>query len=158
MSDSFSWLNTDLEDFQNLLGEGDLKEIPVDLDTFLTDPYYLGGLGIKKISDPQRKLIEGISQIYYRETLIDIHGEEKAQELWDLTVHEIVAMCGKGSGKDFSCRVAFAYTVYKLACLRDCIQYYNKSHGTYIDLLNIAVNADQAMNVFFQPLKNIIGV
>lgn len=97
MSDSFSWLNTDLEDFQNLLGEGDLKEIPVDLDTFLTDPYYLGGLGIKKISDPQRKLIEGISQIYYRETLIDIHGEEKAQELWDLTVHEIVAMCGKGS-------------------------------------------------------------
>lgn len=156
MSDGMGWINTELSDFESLLGEGDLEQIPVDLDTFLTDPYYLGGLGVKKISDPQRRIIEQISQVYFEDTLIEIHGEEEGKRIWDDTVHEVVAMCGKGSGKDFSCRIAFAYTVYKLHCLRDPVRYYGKSHGTYIDLLNIAVNADQANNVFFQPLKNIL--
>lgn len=159
MSDSFGWLNTDLEDFTNLLSDDDLIEEPVDLTTFIYDKHYLGNLKIKKISDVQRKIIEGISQVFLPHTLERLHGKEEAERLWkEDTKHEIIAMCGKGSGKDFSARVAFAYTIYKLHCLRDPIAYYGKAAGTYIDLLNIAVNAEQAHNVFFQPLKNMLSM
>lgn len=156
MSD-MGWLNLELDDFTQLVDEEELKEIPVDLDTFLTDKYYLGGAGIKNISPVQRQIIEGIAQIYKLPTLIKIHGEEVGQKIWDETYHEIVAMCGKGGGKDFSSRIGFAYSIYKLHCLRDPIGYYNKAQGTYIDLLNIAINADQARDVFFKPLNNILS-
>jgi hypothetical protein len=119
----------------------------------------LGGANVKKLSETQRLIIEAISQIYKLPTLIKIHGEEEGNRIWDeLTYHEIVAMCGKGGGKDFSSRIGFIYTIYKLHCLRDPIAYYDKARGTYIDLLNIAINAEQANNVFFSPLKNIIGM
>lgn len=154
---SLSWLNTDLDDFASLLDDNELREHPVDLDTFLQDKYYLGNAKIKQISDTQRQIIEAISQIYKLPTLIKIYGEEEGKKRWDNTYHEIVAMCGKGGGKDFSSRVGFAYTIYKLHCLRDPIEYYDKAHGTYIDLLNIAINADQARDVFFNPLKNILS-
>lgn len=156
MSD-MGWMNLDFEDFAQLVEEEELKEIPVDLDTFLTDKHYLGGANIKNISPVQRQIIEGIAQVYKLPTLIKIHGEEEGQRIWDETYHEIVAMCGKGGGKDFSSRIGFAYTIYKLHCLRDPIGYYNKAQGTYIDLLNIAINADQARDVFFKPLNNILS-
>lgn len=150
------WLATELEDFQALLEEDEFSEEPVDLDTFIHDKYYLGNLKIKEISDVQRTIIEAISQVYKFDSLVKLHGEEEAQRLWDITVHEVVAMLGKGSGKDFSSRVGFCYAIYKLHCLRDPVSYYGKAHGTYIDLLNIAINADQARNVFFEPLTNML--
>lgn len=151
-------MRTDLSDFEGLLSKSDLREIPVDLDTFLFDDYYLGNLKIKKISDTQRLIIEQLSQVFKEETLIEIHGEEKGREIWNSTVNEVVAMAGKGSGKDFSSRLGFAYAIYKIHCLTDPITYYDKSHGTYIDMLNIAVNAEQANNVFFAPLKNMLSM
>lgn len=153
-----SWLNTDFADFADLMEQDELKAIPVDLDTFLFDRYYLGNLRIKQISDTQRLIIEELSQVYKLPTLIKIHGEQRAQEIWGSTVNELVAMCGKGGGKDFSARIGFAYAIYKLHCLRDPIDYYDKAQGTYIDLLNIAVNAEQANNVFFNPLVNMLSM
>lgn len=147
---------TDFEDFQALLSDNEFREEPVTLDEFITDPYYLGSLKIKKISEIQRKIIEAISQVYKYDSLVELYGEEEADRLWAITVHEVIAMLGKGSGKDFSSRVGFAYAIYKLHCLKDPIEYYGKAHGTYIDLLNIAINADQARNVFFQPLTNML--
>jgi hypothetical protein len=147
----------DFEDFAELLETGDLRETPVDLDTFIYDPYYLGGAKIKDISETQRLIIEQISQVFKEHTLIELHGEEEGKRIWANTVTEIVAMCGKGGGKDFSSRIGFAYAIYKLHCLKDPITYYDKSHGTYVDLLNIAVNAEQANNVFFSPLTNILN-
>lgn len=147
---------TELEDFMSLLEENDdLAEIPVDLDTFINDKYYLGNLKIKAISETQRLIIEQLSQVFHEHTLIQIHGEEKGRDMWSRSVSEVVAMCGKGGGKDFSARIGFAYACYKLHCLRDPVEYYGKARGTYIDLLNIAVNADQAQRVFFAPLTNI---
>ena len=153
---SFSWLATELDDFIDLLNEDELVEEPVDLDTFIYDKHYLGNAKIKKISETQRLIIEQLSQVYKLPTLTKLYGEERAKEIWSSTVHELVAMCGKGGGKDFSTRIGFAYACYKLHCLRDPIEYYGKAHGTYIDLLNIAVNADQANNVFFTPLTNLL--
>jgi hypothetical protein len=65
-------------------------------------------------------------------------------------------MLGKGSGKDHCARISMAYTVYLIHCLRDPLIYYGKAHGVYIDLLNLAVNAQQAQRVFFEPLKNLL--
>jgi hypothetical protein len=41
-------------------------------------------------------------------------------------------------------------------CLRDPLGYYGKAKGVYIDLLNLAVNAQQAQRVFFEPFKNLL--
>ncbi len=153
-----NYLNVDLSDFTDLLEQDELKQIPVDLDTFIFDKYYLGNLLVKKISETQRLIIEQLSQVYKRDTLLKIHGEEKGQEIWDSTVSELVCMAGKGGGKDFSARIGFAYAIYKLHCLRDPIAYYDKAQGTYLDLLNIAVNAEQANNVFFGPLVNMLSM
>jgi hypothetical protein len=49
-----------------------------------------------------------------------------------------------------------AYIVYLLHCLRDPLNYFGKAHGVYIDLLNLAVNAQQAQRVFFEPFKNLL--
>ena len=65
-------------------------------------------------------------------------------------------MLGKGSGKDHCARISMAYTAYLLHCLRDPLNYYGKANGVYIDLLNLAVNAQQAQRVFFEPFKNLL--
>lgn len=60
------------------------------------------------------------------------------------------------SGKDHCSRISIAYTSYLLHCLRDPLSYYGKATGVYVDLLNLAVNAQQAQRVFFEPLKNLL--
>jgi hypothetical protein len=150
-----SWMNESFEDFASLLADDELVEEPVPVEVFLYDKRYLG---IEKVSDLQMKIIEVSSQIYHPPTLEKLYGPDEAKRIWEEeTVSEIVAQCGKGSGKDFSSRCAFLYTIYKLHCLRDPLKYYHKAHGTYIDFLNIAINAEQAQNVFFKPLQNMLA-
>lgn len=65
-------------------------------------------------------------------------------------------MLGKGSGKDFMSRITCAYIIYKLLCLKDPQLYYGKPGDDTIDIVNLALNADQAFNVFFEPLKKML--
>ena len=60
------------------------------------------------------------------------------------------------SGKDFTSTIACAYVVYLLLCLRDPAVYYGKPPGDTFDIINIAINATQAANVFFAGFKNRI--
>ena len=62
---------------------------------------------------------------------------------------------GKGSGKDFSSTVGCAYLVYKLLCLKDPSRYFGKPTNDAIDIMNVAINAQQAKNVFFKGFKTI---
>lgn len=150
----FDWMKTSWEDFDSLLSNDEMAEEPVPVEVFLHDRKYLN---IKLVSDLQKKIIEHSSQIYLPHTLNELYGEERGKQIWEQeTVNEVIAQCGKGSGKDFSSRCAFLYTIYKLHCLKDPLGYYGKAHGTYVDLLNLAVNAEQAERVFFQPLKNMM--
>lgn len=57
---------------------------------------------------------------------------------------------------DFMSTVACAYIVYKLLCLKDPASYFGKPSGDAIDIINIAVNAEQARNVFFKGFKTKI--
>jgi hypothetical protein len=98
-----------------------------------------------------------MSQIYRKEDLINIMGEEEGSRYYDkYTKNEIILQLGKGSGKDFTSTVACAYIVYKLLCLKDPAKYFGKPSGDAIDLINVAINAQQAKNVFFKGFKSKI--
>ena len=72
------------------------------------------------------------------------------------TKNEIILQLGKGSGKDFTSTVGCAYLVYKLLCLKDPSKYFGKPSGDAIDIINVAINAQQAKNVFFKGFKTKI--
>lgn len=97
--------------------------------------------------------------VYRRETVEKVWGYEKGQEIWekstvgDETPVEIIAMLGKGSGKNFITTISVAYIVHLLWCLKEPAKYFGKPRGDHIDIINIAVNAKQAKDNFFEPFK-----
>ena len=82
--------------------------------------------------------------------------KEGAQHYKKYTKNEIILQLGKGSGKDHTSTVGCAYTVYKLLCLKDPARYFGKPPGDAIDIINVAINAQQAKNVFFKGFKTKI--
>ena len=141
------------DDLIDLLDGEEFEERPVDLRTFVTHPDYLG---LPPLSEYQHTLIEKSSQIYKESTLIKLFGEEEGRRMFKQTCNEVIAQLGKGSGKDYSSTISVAYQVYLLLCLKDPATYYGKPPGDTIDILNIAINAQQANNVFFKGFKTRI--
>jgi hypothetical protein len=153
MSD-FVGLNLDFNDFDRLLRQDDLIETPVPIQVFVQDKKYLG---LPPLSSIQEEIVKHSTQIFKEKTVLAIHGEKEGREYYKkYTDNEVICMLGKGSGKDHCSRISIAYTSYLLHCLRDPLNYFGKAHGVYIDLLNLAVNAQQAQRVFFEPLKNLL--
>ena len=136
-------------DLMNAVGGDDFEERPVDIRTFVTSPDYLN-MAKTPLSEYQYQLVESSSQIYFLSTLQSLYGMEDGLRRWKNTVREVIAQLGKGSGKDFLSTIACSYIVYLLLCLRDPAEYYNKPAGDSIDIINIAINAQQANNVFFK--------
>ena len=142
------------DDFLEALEDSHFAEKPVDAKTFVEGEEYLGQPPLSKI---QYDIVEAMSQIYRKEDLIKLMGQQSgAQYFKKFTKNEIILQLGKGSGKDFTSTVAVAYIVYKLLCLKDPARYYGKPSGDAIDIINIAINAQQAKNVFFKGFKTKI--
>ena len=153
MSD-FMGINLEFKDFDRLLRQDELEEEPVPIDVFVQDRKYLG---LPALSEIQMEIVKHSTQIFKEPTLHKLMGEEAGSEYYNkYTDNEVICMLGKGSGKDHCSRISIAYTTYLLHCLRDPLNYYGKANGVYIDLLNLAVNAQQAQRVFFEPLKNLL--
>jgi hypothetical protein len=141
-------------DFLEVLKENQFDEIPVDAKTFVESADYLGQPELSLI---QYEIVEAMSQIYRKEELQEIFGSVAGAQYYDkYTKNEIILQLGKGSGKDFVSTVACAYIVYKLLCLKDPARYYGKPSGDAIDIINVAINAQQAKNVFFKGFKTKI--
>jgi hypothetical protein len=141
-------------DFLEALKDNHFEENPVDVKTFVESPDYLGQ---PPLSDIQYDVVEAMSQIYRKEDLQHLLGtEEGARHYAKYTKNEIILQLGKGSGKDFVSTVACAYVVYKLLCLKDPARYFGKPSGDAIDIINVAINAEQAKNVFFKGFKTKI--
>jgi hypothetical protein len=141
-------------DFLEALQDNHFEEIPVDVKTFVESPDYLGQPPLSSI---QYDIVEAMSQIYRKEDLHALLGAENgSQHYAKYTKNEIILQLGKGSGKDFVSTVACAYVVYKLLCLKDPARYYGKPAGDAIDIINVAINAEQAKNVFFKGFKTKI--
>ncbi len=138
----------------NLLDGEDFEERPVEIVEFVTSEDYLNLP--RGLSDYQYQLVRASTQIYKKETLINLYGEVEGIKRWKQTKKEIIFQLGKGSGKDFTSTIACAYVVYLLLCLKDPAAYYGNVSGDNIDIINIAVNAQQATNVFFNGFKGRI--
>jgi hypothetical protein len=142
------------DDFLDVLKSSHFDEIPVDAKTFVEGEDFLGQ---PPLSEVQYDLVESMSQIYRLEELIEIMGDEAGRRHYKkYTKNEIIMQLGKGSGKDFTSTVGCAYLVYKLLCLKDPARYFGKPAGDAIDIINVAINAQQAKNVFFKGFKTKI--
>ena len=146
-------MELNFNDLIDILDGEEFEERPVELKTFVTSPNYLG---LPPLSDLQYTLIEKSSQIYKESTLIKLFGEDEGSRIFKQTATEVIAQLGKGSGKDYCSTIAVSYIVYLLLCLKDPATYYGKPPGDSIDILNIAINAQQANNVFFKGFKTRI--
>ena len=147
-------MSTMFNDFIDALKSDSFAEIPVDAKTFVEGEHYLGQ---PPLSQVQYDIVEAMSQIYRLEDLVDLMGEEDGKRYYKkYTKNEIILQLGKGSGKDFTSTVACSYIVYKLLCLKDPARYFGKPSGDAIDIINVAINAQQAKNVFFKGFKSKI--
>ena len=142
------------DDFLDALKSDIFEEIPVNAKTFVEGESFLGQ---PPLSQVQYDIVEAMSQIYRKEDLIDLLGSEEGERYYKkYTKNEVILQLGKGSGKDFTSTVACAYIVYKLLCLKDPARYFGKPSGDAIDIINVAINAQQAKNVFFKGFKTKI--
>ena len=147
-------MTLDLSDFLEALDENQFEEKPVDVRTFVKSKDYLN---MPELSEYQYTLVECMSQIYKKEDLVKLMGKEEGEKHYKkYTKQEVILMCGKGSGKDHTSTIGCAYIVYKLLCLKDPSRYFGKPSNDAIDLINVAVNAEQAKNVFFKGFKSKI--
>ena len=141
-------------DFLEVLKADNFAEKPVDVKTFVEGEHYLNQ---PVLSQVQYDIVEAMSQIYKLEDLVDLMGSVEGKRYYDkYTKNEVILQLGKGSGKDFVSTVACCYIVYKLLCLKDPARYFGKPSGDAIDIINIAINAQQAKNVFFKGFKTKI--
>ena len=142
------------DDFLEALKSDSFDEKPVDVKTFVEGEDYLGQ---PPLSQAQYDIVEALSQIYKLEDLISLMGDVEGRRYYNkYTKNEVILQLGKGSGKDFTSTVACAYIVYKLLCLKDPARYFGKPSGDAIDIINVAINAQQAKNVFFKGFKTKI--
>ena len=142
------------DDFLDALKSDNFSERPVDARTFVEGEDFLNQPPLSQI---QYDIVEAMSQIYKLEDVIELLGEEDGRRYYKkYTKNEVILQLGKGSGKDFTSTVACAYIVYKLLCLKDPARYFGKPSGDAIDIINVAINAQQAKNVFFKGFKTKI--
>lgn len=134
----------------NALSDEDFEERPVEIEEFVTSDEFLG---LPPLSELQYQIVKASSQIYKLSTLISLYGEERGRQRYKETYSEIILQIGKGAGKDYTSSIAMVYIVYLLICLRDPAAYYGQPKGNHIDLINIAINGEQAKNVFFKYVK-----
>jgi hypothetical protein len=141
-------------DFIEVLKDNPFEEMPVDAKTFVEGEQWLNQ---PPLSEIQYDIVEAMSQIYREPELQQIMGTvEGTKHYKKYTKNEIILQLGKGSGKDFTSTVACAYIVYKLLCLKDPARYFGKPSFDAIDIINVAINAQQAKNVFFKGFKSKI--
>jgi len=142
------------DDFLDALKSDVFAERPVDAKTFVEGEAYLNQPPLSQI---QYDIVEAMSQIYRLEDVIELMGDTEGRRYFKkYTKNEVILQLGKGSGKDFTSTVACAYIVYKLLCLKDPARYFGKPSGDAIDIINVAINAQQAKNVFFKGFKTKI--
>ena len=143
----------DFGDFLDALSGDEFEERPVSLEEFVTSKKYLG---LPPLSEYQYTMLKASTQIYKKDTLINLYGEEEGNKIFKQTCNEVILQLGKGSGKDYTSTIACAYVVYLLLCLTDPAVYYGKPPGDAIDIINIAINAVQANRVFFKGFNQRI--
>lgn len=138
--------------------ESVFDEEPVDLTTFIQDNKFLG-LNSISLSPVQYESVRIIERIFYPELyplMAEGFDDAKLREYWgvEMPVKNLITLqWGKGSGKDAIARFSSLRVAYLLMCMKSPQDYFGMPSFDSIHLLNIAVNAKQAMNAFFNPMR-----
>lgn len=140
-----------LNDFLEVLEDNIWEEKPLPLDKFITDI-----LQHPPLSPIQFNIATAMSQVLKYETLVDLYGKDRADELWKFTKKDIALILGKGAGKNATTQIAFLYIVYQLLCLKSPQEYYGKPPDDNIDIVNMATSARQATNGFFNKMAAMV--
>ncbi len=118
------------------------REKPVSLLEFFTSKEMLNE---QPHSGKQTEFLEAVDYVLSKEDPLT------PAEYKEIT--EMAVLFGKGSGKDFLVSGIVAYMCYRLCCLSNPQDYYGFAQDEQIDIINVALNAYQASNVFFKKLK-----
>lgn len=119
--------------------KADYEEIPVSIDKFIEDPYYLG---------TSTRNGESIYP-YWR---------KKYREIFDpaLNYEEVVLTGAIGVGKTKTSVVCLAYLLYRLMCLRNPQKYFKFNEGDKITIFFLNISLKLAEGVGFNTLHDYL--
>ena len=122
---------------------------PAPLKSFLYDRKYLN-IGIK-LSPRQYDVIEHATQIYRTAELKTLGWRPMR------LVNEVYLQWGKGGGKDLVSMLTAARIADLLDALKDPQGYFGLPSFANIDMVNMALNAEQAKFNYFEPFSKMVG-
>jgi hypothetical protein len=118
----------------DVLTDAEYIRKPVDIETFVRDPYYLG-----KTCD-----------VLYPKLLADM------EELFSGSYRETILSGSIGWGKSFFASIAACRVIYELSCMRDPHKSFGIGKGTDITMVVLSVKEDLAIKVAFENIANKI--
>lgn len=137
--------------------ERTFREQPPPLEIFVGDASYLNfdsdGMALGSI---QYSLVRHLEQILRPETYVEMVKEWGPEYAPVRFVNELVAMWGKGGGKDMTVQVGFSRVLNILLSLNNPHEYYGLPRHVIIHLMNVAASSKQAHGVFFKPLRTLL--
>ncbi len=113
------------------LTESEFKTPPVDMETFIKDPYFLGNT----CDNLWPRLMDD---------LVD---------LFEGGYHEVVYTGSIGWGKTFTASIGIARILYELSCLKDPHKTYGLAKGSNISIVCLSVNEQLATKVVFENIS-----
>lgn len=116
------------------LQDAEYKWKPVDIETFIMDPYYLG-----KTCD-----------VLYPKL------REDMKELFSGNYGEAILTGSIGWGKSFFASIAACRILYELSCMRDPHKSFGIGKGSDITMVALSVKEDLAIKVAFENIANKI--
>lgn len=121
------------------LYEADYEEVPVDIDTFVKDPRFLGK---SFVNDEGNCLLYP----YWIDVLKSLYAP-------DSPYYECAITGSIGTGKTTIMVVGMLYILHKLLCLKDPAKYYGLSGGSKVALAFINVDMSAAYGVAYSRLQ-----
>lgn len=122
----------------------DYEEIPVDIETFLTDPKYLG----KGLVNEEGKFTVFP---YWVETLKKLFPTNV-----DTAYNTLVLTGAIGLGKSFVAVIAMLYLLYRMLCLKDPYLHYGLQPIDKITFSLINITLDAAKGVAWDKLQQLV--
>lgn len=120
----------------DVLGEMEYREPPVDMETFVKDPYYLG----ETCGNIYPKLLEDLVELF--------SGE----------YNEAVFGGGIGIGKTFMASIGICRVLYELSCQKNPQASLGLAPGSNIAIVALSVNANLAQKVAYENIISKLQV
>lgn len=117
----------------------DYEELPVDIDTFIEDPNYLG-----RSTDNGKAIYP-----YWRGILRTVFAEDS----------QIVEVCETGAiglGKSTIASIGLAYIMHKLLCLKSPATYYNLLEGSHIAIAIFNIDLSHGYGQGYSKLQSML--